>query len=211
MTLESVIEAVRHIKLRLEAEPVRISTLGERALAASASVEEAAAQQANTLAAQTVALQAQTADHALRLDAAEANISSSATAVAGLQGAFADLQSSLQSLEVALSALSAALSTKSTVSSGMHAGASFTLTSAPGRVLMLFAAGAWGGDTAAHTVTIRYNGVDVASHPLRQASTNDRIGVGLVARVEAVASTVCELVVTGGTLYDPVITWVEIG
>jgi len=93
---------------------------------------------------------------------------------------------------------------------GTNAGASFTLAATAGKAIHLTVGGAWGNDTSAQTVTLNYNGIDVASHPLKQATTDDRTGISLTATVTAVASATVSVTVTGGTLYNPTISWIVI-
>lgn len=93
---------------------------------------------------------------------------------------------------------------------GSNTGASFTLTATAGRKIVLIAGGAWGNNTTAQTVTLNYNGSGVASHPLKQAAAADRTSISLTAVVTAVASATVSVTVTGGTLYDPVISWIVI-
>jgi len=92
---------------------------------------------------------------------------------------------------------------------GQNTGASFTLTATAGKTLVIFGSGAFGNNASAQTARLNYNGNIVATHPLKQAATADRTGLSLIARVTAVASATCSITVTGGTLYDPVITWLE--
>lgn len=76
---------------------------------------------------------------------------------------------------------------------------------------MIFGMGAWGNNTSAHTASLNYNGAIIATNQLKQAATADRTGLSLVGVVTAVASATCSITVTGGTLYDPKIAWLEIG
>jgi S-adenosylhomocysteine hydrolase len=98
-----------------------------------------------------------------------------------------------------------------TVIPGTNTGASFTLTATAGRTLVIFGSGAWGNNTTALVANLNYNGNVIATHPLKQGATADRTGLSLVGMVTAVASATCSITVTGGTLYNPKITWLEIG
>lgn len=93
---------------------------------------------------------------------------------------------------------------------GQISGASGTLTATAGRKLLIFGSGAWGNSTTNQTATLVYNGSTIATHPLRQAATTDRTGLSLIGHVTAIASATVTISVTGGTLYNPIISWIEV-
>lgn len=97
------------------------------------------------------------------------------------------------------------------VTTGQDASASVSIPATAGRTLIIFGSGAWGNDTTAQTLTLVYNGNTIATQAVQNtASADDRTALSLIGRVTAVASTTCEILASGGTLYDPVITWQEI-
>jgi hypothetical protein len=98
-----------------------------------------------------------------------------------------------------------------TTVTGQIDAASGTLTATAGRDLIIFGSGAWGNNTSAQTANLNYNGNVIATHPLKQAANADRTGLSLVGRVTAVSSATASVTVTGGTLYNARVTWVEVG
>lgn len=118
----------------------------------------------------------------------------------------------LASLSKRIAALERAASRRFVgVTVSQNAGASLTLTATPGRGLLIFGYGAWGNSATAGTANLNYNGNVIATHPLKQAAAADRTGLSLIGSVTAVESATCSITVTLGTLYNPVITWLEIG
>lgn len=98
-----------------------------------------------------------------------------------------------------------------TTLTGQINAASGTLEATAGRTLLIFGSGAWGNSASALVANLNYNGNVIATHPLKQAATADRTGLSLVGRVTAVASATASVTVTGGTLYNPRVTWIEVG
>jgi hypothetical protein len=187
---EHMLDAVRYLALRAATSPAtRPPGIGAGPARALAAVEAAATERAEVL---------------------EGDYDALLGEVGALAGSVSTLTADVSALGGRVTALEDADPPPGPTKGGRITGASGTIEATAGRKLVLIAGGAYGNNNAAQTVRLRYAGVDVAAHPVRQAATTDRIGISLVAYVTAVVSATAEITVTAGNLYDPAIAWIEL-